>query len=48
MLTMNFDAWVRAACETAARNLRREEWQRYFANEEYRLTRRCRDGARRW
>ena len=37
-LSMDPDAWVRAACETAGRNLTREEWQRYFADEAYRRT----------
>jgi WD40 repeat protein len=37
-LTMDPDAWTRAACQTAGRNLTRDEWERYFANEEYRQT----------
>ena len=37
-LPMDPDAWVRAACETAGRNLTPEEWQRYFVDEAYRRT----------
>jgi DNA-binding SARP family transcriptional activator/WD40 repeat protein len=37
-LPMRPDAWSRAACETAGRNLTRDEWRRYFGDEEYRRT----------
>jgi DNA-binding SARP family transcriptional activator/WD40 repeat protein len=37
-LPMDPDAWVRAACETAGRNLTTQEWERYFADEPYRRT----------
>ena len=37
-LPMDPDVWVRAACETAGRNLTRGEWERYFTGEEYRRT----------
>ena len=37
-LPMDAGAWVRAACETAGRNLTRQEWERYFAGKEYRST----------
>lgn len=37
-LPMDPAVWAAAACETAGRNLTREEWQRYFADEEYRRT----------
>ena len=37
-LPLDPDVWVSAACETAGRNLTREEWKRYFADEPYRRT----------
>jgi WD40 repeat protein len=37
-LPMDPDVWVRAACETAGRNLTMQEWERYFADETYRRT----------
>lgn len=37
-LSMDPDAWARAACQIAGRNLSREEWRRYFADEPYRRT----------
>ncbi len=37
-LDLDPDAWEKAACATAGRNLTREEWRRYFGGQEYRQT----------
>lgn len=38
VLTLDPDRWDEAACRTAARDLTRDEWDRYFPGEPYRRT----------